>query len=344
MSIAPVTLLPAAVSLGILTKSAAESSCDDVSGALQLATELGGLATQPGSGSTRDLWQALATIASSDLGAARAIEPHLDALAILGQARFDPSSIEADSGTWGVFAAEGGNDPLTATRIGDRWSLTGTKPWCSLADRLDHALVTAHVADGERGLFAVDLGRPGVTVPPGQWHARGLTEIPSGPVIFLDATAIPVGDPGWYLRRPGFAWGGIEVAACWYGGAIGLGRTLYTAAGAAPEPLMAAHLGAVDAHLQSSRRALAEAADLVDNQPDGLDPSILAKRVRATVARDCELILAHTAHALGPAPLALDDAHAKRVADLQLYIRQHHAEKDDASLGAALARLESVPW
>ena len=33
---------------------------------------------------------------------------------------------------------------------------------------------------------------------------------------------------------------------------------------------------------------------------------------------------------MGPAPLAMDATHAKRIADLQLYIRQHHAEKDDA--------------
>jgi hypothetical protein len=36
--------------------------------------------------------------------------------------------------------------------------------------------------------------------------------------------------------------------------------------------------------------------------------------------------------------------HAKRVADLQLYVRQHHAEKDDASLGAVLAERERAPW
>ncbi len=64
---------------------------------------------------------------------------------------------------------------------------------------------------------------------------------------------------------------------------------------------------------------------------------LLAKRVRATVARAVDEVLARAGRALGPAPLALDAAHAKRVADLQLYVRQHHAERDLASLGRALA-------
>ena len=37
--------------------------------------------------------------------------------------------------------------------------------------------------------------------------------------------------------------------------------------------------------------------------------------------------------ALGPAPYATDAAHAQRVADLEVYIRQDHAERDLATLG-----------
>jgi len=42
--------------------------------------------------------------------------------------------------------------------------------------------------------------------------------------------------------------------------------------------------------------------------------------------------------------LALDERHARRVADLQLYVRQHHAERDDASLGRLLAGGDGPPW
>ncbi len=55
------------------------------------------------------------------------LEPHLDALAILGQA-----GEEAAPGTWGVFAAEGPGEPLRATTGGSAYVLDGRKHWCSL--------------------------------------------------------------------------------------------------------------------------------------------------------------------------------------------------------------------
>ncbi len=39
----------------------------------------------------------------------------------------------------------------------------------------------------------------------------------------------------------------------------------------------------------------------------------------------------------GPAPLTVDRSHAQRVADLQVYVRQHHAERDLARIGADIA-------
>lgn len=291
----------------------------------------------PPAGSIRDVWEALATLAADDLAVARAIEPHWDAASILEQA-----GRPLGDGAWGVFAAEGGNDPLVAAPNGRAWVLSGTKPWCSLADRLDAALVTAATADGSRRLFAVDLRQTGVRPEEGSWVARGLAEIPSGAVRFDAVSAEPIGEPGWYLSRPGFAWGGIGVAACWFGGAVGIARTIHSAAVAKPNPYLLMHLGAVDQLIHDSRRALAEAAAIIDSGADAV-PHVLALRVRATVARACEEVIWRAGHALGPAPLALDPAHAKRVADLQLYVRQHHAERDLASLGENVA--EGVaPW
>jgi alkylation response protein AidB-like acyl-CoA dehydrogenase len=316
----------------------------DVESALQLAVRLGGADLMPGTGDTRHLFETLATIAAADLGAARAIEPHLDAIAILAQA--DQSDLVIEGTTWGVFAAEGG-PPLAASRVGDDWRLAGTKPWCSLADRLTSALVTATLDDGSRRLFAVDLRNHGVTVQADSWHARGLVEIPSGPVRFEDVAATPVGDAGWYLDRPGFAWGGIAVAACWYGGTVALARDLYAAIAGRPKPgdIALAHLGAVDEQVESARRALDDAAAQIDSgSAEGTTGSLLAKRVRSTVVRAAEDTLTRIGHALGPAPLAQSAEHAKRVADLTLYIRQHHAEKDDASLGRALVVTGDAPW
>lgn len=328
----PVSFDPVHASPGRLTAALPTDLPDDVDAALRLAVLLGGVDAL----SMRDRWEALATLAAHDLGVARAIEPHLDAVAILAKA-----GEALPDGAWGVFAAEGGDDPLIASEVGDEWSLTGTKPWCSLADRLDSALVTALTTAGERRLFSVGLRQAGVDVIPGAWVARGLAEIPSGPVRFSGAAATAVGAPDWYLDRPGFAWGGIGVAACWLGGAIGIGRTVHAAAAETPNPFLLEHLGSIDDLLGAGRRALAEAAGLIDLADP--EPRLLAKRTRATVARACEEVIARAGRALGPAPLALDARHAKRVADLQLYVRQHHAERDVASLGGLLAS-EAAPW
>lgn len=311
---------------------------DDVAGALSCARALGEHAVTLGDGGTRGLWETLATLASHDLGAARAVEPHLDAVSILSQAGHP-----TPDGVWGVFAAEGGPDPLRAVRAREGWVLDGTKPWCSLATDLDAALITAHDSDGLSRLFAVSLSDPGVRVVENAWHARGLVEIPSGPVDFHGVTAEPIGDPGWYLTRPGFWWGGIGVAACWFGGAVGIARVVLDRARRVENPHVRAHLGAVDTLLHASRVALADAAARIDGH-DAVDGRLLARRVRGLIARSCEEIITRAGHALGPAPLATDAAYAKRVADLQLYIRQHHAEGDDASQGGILTAQEAAPW
>ncbi|MET4780071.1 acyl-CoA dehydrogenase [Glaciihabitans sp. UYNi722] len=333
---------------GSLTNLAVGYSGAGVIESLALAKQLGSSGKCPGAGDTRDIWEALATVGARDLGAARAVEPHLDALAILDQATnagFEGQP-DATERAWGVFAAEGGSDPLIASAINSGWRLDGTKPWCSLAGELDSALITASVDGGSRRLFAVDLSDPGVDVRTDSWHSRGLAEIRSGPVHFASVSAVPVGDEGWYLERPGFAWGGIGVAACWFGGAVGLARSLFSAAQkSSASPFLFMHLGAVDELLQSCRRALLEASQsLDDGVAVGSAGRLLAKRVRSTVARSSEEVIQRVGHALGPAPLALDEGHSKRVSDLELYLRQHHAERDDASLGEALARAEGAPW
>ena len=308
-----------------------------VSDALEHAVRIASELRTPGVGVTQRIWEHLSTLASVDLGIARAVEPHLDACAIFSQA-----DLPQPGGTWGVFAAEGGSSPVRASHDEGGWVITGEKPWCSIAAQLENALVTACTTDGPR-LFAVDLRDPGVHVLGGTWVARGLVEIPSGPVSFDHVRATPVGGPRWYLERDGFWWGGIGVAACWYGGAVGVMRTLHSAGAANPDPHRSAHLGGLDTLMHACRLALHDAADAIDSGR-GVNGPLLAYRVRGLVARTCEEIITRTGHALGPAPLALNEAHAKRISDLQLYIRQHHAERDDAAQGSLLTTAQASPW
>lgn len=307
-------------------------------------------------------WELLAAVAARDVATARMLEPHLDALGILDEARHAGIDVDLDaigagpSSSWGVFAAEGADVRLDAAEGPDGWTLTGTKPWCSLAARVSHALVTAWVGPRERRLFAVSLRAPGVSARPGPWHSRGLSDIVSAPVDFDGVPAVPVGAAGWYLRRPGFARGGVGVAACWWGGAFPLREALRAAAaGEEADQLAAVHVGRVDVALWSARAALREAAAGFDAGDAGSEntggetvqagersaaspPKLLAARTRAVVADAVETVLTTAAHALGPLPLVADEEYARRVADLQIYVRQHHAERDLARIGAGVGK------
>jgi alkylation response protein AidB-like acyl-CoA dehydrogenase len=304
----------------------------DADRCLRLAAEVGTRLPLPGAGATATRWALLALVAERDLTAGRVLEAHSDALAILAEAGED-----MPSGRWGVFAAESATDRVDAVEEQSGTRLSGTKPWCSLAAALDHALVTAHTADGRR-LYAVDLKDPTVCVGAADgWVARGLSAVPSMPVHFAQTPARAVGAVGWYLERPGFGWGGIGVAACWYGGARGLYRTLIEASSSRRGDINALHVGIVDANLHAAQVALVDAAARIDaGAACGAAGVRLALRVRAVVADAAERTLREVGHALGPAPLAFDETHARRVADLELYVRQHHGERDLAALGASV--------
>ena len=312
---------------------AARTAGDDVTTALRLARDYGARLPNAGRGSTELRWRILAALGRVNLTVARVFEAHTDALAILAEA-----GLSAAPATYGVFAAEVPGRRVVATETDGRFRISGTKPWCSLGSVLEVGLVTAHVGDRRR-LFRVDLLDPSVTAEPTVgWVARGLRTVTSTALHFDATPASPVGDTDWYLTRPGFSWGGIGVAACWFGGALGLQQTLLTAAARkADDPITALHVGTVDAALHGAGVALDHAAAAIERgAASGATGDLLARRTRAVVVAAVETTLREVAHALGPTPLAFDAEHAARVADLGLYIRQDHAEHDLAALGRAV--------
>jgi alkylation response protein AidB-like acyl-CoA dehydrogenase len=280
----------------------------------------------------------LGAIAAVDVTLARVVEPHLDALAILRQAELEPSP---DS-TWGVFAAEAPGVRLDAVRVDAGWVLSGTKPWCSLASSLSDALVTAHTGPNVRRLFAVALSAPGVTTDDSAWLARGMPLVPSAPVGFDVVPAAPVGDDGWYLRRPGFSWGGIGVAACWWGGASTLVERLLTAARARPDAeLLLRTLGSAAIDLAIAEQAIADAAAAIEGGlADGAAGPRLAQRVRSTVRARVDAIRSGVLGALGPGPLTAEPAYLERMSDLELYVQQDHGDRDLARYGRMLVEAD----
>jgi alkylation response protein AidB-like acyl-CoA dehydrogenase len=288
----------------------------------------------PGSGFTGERLAAFADLAEEDLSLARLGEGHADAVAILAELDGPPPR---PGSRWGVWAANPPGPNVTAGRQGGTWVLHGTKQYCSGARTCTHALVTATAGDEAR-LFAVAVDD--LEPRDGSWPATGMAGSDTLDVGFPGVAAEPVGPPGGYTSRPGFSHGGVGVAACWYGGARGVARTLLrTAAKRDVGPHALAHLGAIDIELHTVRAALARAADEIDADPGDQrgGAALRALRVRALTEATASDVLARTGRALGAGPLGHDEAHSRAVADLTVYLRQHHAERDLARLGELVA-------
>jgi len=294
----------------------------------------------PGSGATWERWAVFADLADEDLSLARLGEGHADAIAILAELGGPPPS---PGSRWGVWAANPPGPSVTASRQGDMWVLGGTKQYCSGARVCTDALVTAAAEDGAR-LFAVAAGD--LEPLEDSWPATGMAGSDTLNVGFTDVPAVPVGPPGGYIGRPGFSHGGAGVAACWYGGARAVGRTLLCAAAKRDiGPHGLAHLGAVDLALHTARAALSQAAREIDADPGDVrgEGALRALRVRTLTEAVATNVLTRTGRALGAGPLSHDEAHSRAVADLTVYLRQHHAERDLALLGERVAE-QGAAW
>lgn len=294
----------------------------------------------PGGGRTRERWRRLAQVAQRDLALAKLFEGHADALAILQELHGGP----AHAGAWGTWCAEPPQARLELLPQRDgRLLLRGRKAWCSGAAFLDHALVSGWNPAGEPCLAAVTLRQPGVQVLEEGWAAVGMAGTASVDVLFDGALATPVGTPHGYVRRPGFWHGGAGIAACWWGGAMGIALAVHAAlAQREPDAHQRAHLGAIDVALAAGAALLREAADWIDKHP-AQDAQAWALRVRLAVEQGAQAVLHHAGRALGAGPLCKQPALARAMADLPIYLRQSHAERDLAALGGALV-LEAHPW
>ncbi|WP_326837469.1 acyl-CoA dehydrogenase family protein [Amycolatopsis rhabdoformis] len=266
-------------------------------------------------------WAALAAFGRTDLTLARLAEGHTDAVAILREA----GRAAVPGALYGVWAAKSGGTGATL----DGGRLGGTIRFCSGLSLLDRALVVA----GDR-LLELDLADAGVRRRPDAWQAVGMDASDSGDVDFA-AIPVPVealiGPPGWYVERPGFALGGAGVAAVWLGGAAGVVDDVlaYLRAGHGDEHQLA-HLGAMHTALRSAEALLFTASATIAAAPD---PWHVASTCRAAAEHAVGEILEHAPRLTGASPLGRDRRFAQRLADLGVYVRQHHAERDLAALG-----------
>ena len=294
----------------------------------------------PGGGQTLLRFSLLAQVAGHNLSLCKLFEGHTDALAIMA----DLNSAAPPAGsTWGMWAAEPPTARVQVRREGSQYLLHGRKAWCSGAGVVSHGLLTAWDAQERQQLVAVPMDQPGVTVTAEGWNAVGMGACASVDVTFENAVALAVGAPGDYLQRPGFWHGGVGIAACWYGAAQRLAEALREHCDQREEPHALAHLGAVDMALYAAATVLRTAARQIDDQPQA-NAQLLARRARAVIEAAANQVIHHTGRALGAGPYCKDEHFARLMADLPVYLRQSHAERDLAALGKKVAIQSGGAW
>lgn len=292
----------------------------------------------PGQGETLARWQALAAVAAHDLSLAKLYEAHTDALAILAEAG---ESVPAHS-VWGVWCAQGQPGSLRMQAAPDGLILNGEKPWCSGAACVTHALLSHLDEQGRTWLLALQLDQRGVTIAEDDWAAIGMAATRTARLQLRGVAARVVGPPGFYLERPGFWHGGIGIAACWYGAATALVAQLRQALAQRADSHALARLGSALCALHGAAACLRESAARMDAQPH-LPALQDALRTRLIVERACLRIIDDLGAALGPHPYCGSRRSARLLADLPVWLRQSHAERDLAALAKASLEEEASP-
>ena len=285
----------------------------------------------PGAGRTAERHRRLMEIGREDLSLAKLAEAHFDAVAILAEAgrAAQPGAI------YGVWASEKPGRELQIEEVEDGFAISGEKQFLSGAGLVDRALVTAGTPQPH--LMDVDLrsNASRILFDGSGWKANAFAQTRTAAGTF-DRAFIrmedAVGEPGWYLTRPGFWLGACGPAACWAGGAAGL--LDFALRQTRDDPHTMAHLGAVSAAVWGMLACLDAAAREIDaGQGDGM---VRALTVRHLVEQACTEVLRRLPRAYGPFPLAMDAEFIRRCQELDLYLRQSHAERDLEALGCAL--------
>jgi len=293
----------------------------------------------PGGGRTADRHRRLMEIGREDLSLARLAEAHWDAVAILAEAGRTPEV----GALYAVWASEIPNQPLSLGVCGSSRTISGKKMFCSGAGLVDHALVT--VGEPIHRLIDIDLKVNGSSVlfDDSAWKTTAFQEIRTSTASF-SATPVSaedfVGHAGWYLERTGFWHGACGPAACWAGGAAGL--VDWALEQKRDDPHSLAHLGAMQSSVWAVKSYLDTAGAEIDKQRENLCAArIRALMLRHLVEQEFTNILRRLPRAYGPSPLAMNEQVVRRYQELDLYLRQSHAERDLEALGRAISSSQS---
>lgn len=275
----------------------------------------------------------LLAIGRADPALARLAEGHLDALRILAELGERP----APAAMYGVWASKSGGSGWRAERADaaepSAFRVTGLLRFASGAGMLDRALATV---PGEGGEQLLDLDVANLDGDPAGWRTAAMRRTRSLD-LELDGAVLPgrpIGAPGDYLGRWGFAPGGVGVAAAWAGGIALLADLLGEAPGEGEAGRM--RLGRIRLEAGAATELVRAAARALDGPCAGRREAAaeVAARCRAAVAAAARRAIGEARLLAGPARLAFDGRLAAAVADLELYVAQHPDDRAHAALGA----------
>jgi alkylation response protein AidB-like acyl-CoA dehydrogenase len=266
-----------------------------------------------------DTARLLAEVARIDLCLARLVEGHVDGHRILAEAGSTPRD-----GVYGVWASRSAGTGVRAEPAPGGWHLAGQVRFASGIDVIDRVLLPGWLDDRTHLLF--DISSADVRPDRSTWHTGAMDASRSFTVAVDTTSAETVGEENFYLSRPGFAVGGLGVAGVWAGGARSVTELVATGLRSFPaSPHQLRRLGRMD-------QAAWQADVLVEHVADrlaGLDRGAVERDVasaRAGVVDACETVLDNAAKVVGPGGLVGNARLARTLADLQLYIRQHHTD------------------
>ena len=290
----------------------------------------------PGGGATAERHRRLMEVAREDVSLAKLMEAHWDAVAILAEAGREavPGSLYA------VWASEMPGKGLRLEAGGGGYRVRGEKRFCSGAGLVDRALMS--VGESERRVVEIDLraNAARLRIDRSGWKTAAFALTSTSTIVFEDAVVEAdglIGRPEWYVERPGFWHGACGPAACWAGGALGLVDWALGSQRADAHTL--AHRGALHAAGWAMQVCLEAAGREIDADPNDRESAMRrALTVRHVVEQACTDVLQRFARAYGAHPLAMDAESSRRYQEVDLYLRQSHAERDLETLGRALGR------
>lgn len=305
----------------------------------------------PPAGGYADELALLRTVAGADLGVARILDGHLNAVERLrvhaapDLREQELAAIEAGmlrAGVWGADPVASAGEGTPA--VTDGHVIRGVKTFCSGAGGLDRALVLVRHqddVDGPPSAGWVDLTDPArVHVDRDWFRGGGMRSSASHRVVFDDAPVLALlGGPGALTRQPWFARDAVRTAATWAGAADAAAGDALAQLAARPESELSSLAAGeimmlrrtLDLWLDEGVRVLGDGTA----PPPDAEASRTAAQLRAALAAAIRALLDTAERALGSRSAATGAPLDRAARDLRLFLLQHRLDPILARDGAA---------